>query len=169
MVVGRNAVHYSLSELIVRPTLLVTEESQSGHWFEIGISGSCKLSGPPPEKLVLDLAHRTLNTTSWHFPTRMPSLDSATPNASFDLVLLADGIPVPLPRHYQGELREEKTSSPPTFYEEMTTEISRKDLVRIANSRVVGIQFPSLASFDLDNENIAALRDFATMVSREPQ
>ena len=167
LVLGRG-VHYSLSELKLKPALVVQEGAQSGHSFEIGMSGSCKLVGPPPEKLVVDLTHGVINGRIWHFPLPMPTSDIGSPNASIDVVILADGYAIRLPRHYQGELKK-VSSSDDMSYEAITTEISREDFVRIANSRTVTVQFASLASFDLDNETIAALKSFATTVSDAKQ
>jgi hypothetical protein len=168
LILGKNGVHYSLSELRFHPQVLVNEGAEIGHWFEIGISASRRLVGPPTEKLVLVLTHGTTSGRLWHFPSPMPSSDFVSPNASFDVVILADGYPVTLPRHYQGELKK-VNSSEATSYEEIITEISRQDFVRISNSRAVKVQFASLASFDLDTETIAALKDFATKVSSEGQ
>lgn len=161
---GRNGVHFSLSELKLKPALLVKEKAQSGHWFVIGSSGSCKLPGPPPQLLVLDFTHEIVNRSSWQFPSPMPSSALGSPNASFYVVILADGYSIKLPRHYQGELKKANPSNK-IFYETITTQISREDFIRIANSRVVTVQFASLATFDLDYETLAALKDFATTLS----
>ena len=164
LVLGKHGVHYSLSELRLNPVLLAKDGAQSGHWFEIAISGSSRLVGPPSDRLVLDLTHEIINGRLWHFPLPLPSSDSVSPNASFDVVIWADGYVIRLPRHYQGQLKRTSPSDE-TSYEAIITEISREDFVRIANSTAVTVQFASLASFDLDSETIAALRDFATRVN----
>jgi hypothetical protein len=167
IVVGKNGVHYSLSKNKVNSPVLINQEVQSGHLFQIGISGSCKLVGPPPKKLVLDLTHEVANGGIWHFPSPIPSSDSGS-KASFDVVILADGYAITLPRHYQGEL-EKVSPSAAAFYEDLITEISFEDFLRIANSRAVTIQFSSLVRLDLDNETIAALKEFAATLSGTKQ
>jgi hypothetical protein len=159
---NKNGVHYSLSNLKFKPELLVKDKAQSGHWFVIGSSGSCKLSGPPPQNLVLDLTHEIVNRKSWQFPSPAPTI-LGSQNASFYLVILADGYSIELPRHYQGELKKDNKSD--KFYETITTKISREDFIRIANSRVVTVQFASAATFDFDYETLAALKDFAMTLS----
>jgi hypothetical protein len=84
------------------------------------------------------------------------------------VVILADGYAITLPRHYQGEL-EKVSPSAAAFYEDLITEISFEDFLRIANSRAVTIQFSSLVRLDLDNETIAALKEFAATLSGTKQ
>ena len=164
IVVGRNGVHYSLSKNKVNSSVLIDREVQNGHVLEIGISGSCKLVGPPPQKLVLDLTHEVTNASVWHFPSPIQSTDLAFPNTSFDTVILADGEPIPLPRHYQGEFKK-VAGSDAASYESIVTELSLDNFVRMANSRAVTIQFASAASFDLDEETLSALKDFAAILN----
>jgi hypothetical protein len=164
MVLGRNGIHYSLSKNKLNQPVLINHEGQSGHTFQIGISGSCKLVGPPPQKLILDLTHEITNTSIWHFPSPIPLSDLTSSNASFDTVILADGHAISLPRHYQSELKKISPSDAAS-YESIVTELSLENFVRVANSRAVTIQFASLASFDLDNETIAALKEFASILS----
>jgi hypothetical protein len=112
----------------------------------------------------LDLTHEVANASIWHFPSPLQSTDPGFSNSSFDTVILADGNTISLPRHYQGELKK-FGSSDTSSYESIVTELSLDNFVRIANSRAVTIQFASLASFALDNETIAALKDFAAILN----
>jgi hypothetical protein len=160
----RDELHYYLSDLKLRPTLSVSGKATTNHAFELGSSGSCKLSAPPPQKLVLEIIHDVAQRRDWHFPPPKPSKDFSTPNASLDLSIIADGQTFKIARNFQSELKKDEPSDV-TFYETLITEISREDFTRIANSRAVKINLGSFASFDLDDQTIAVLKYFAETVS----
>jgi hypothetical protein len=160
----RDDLSYYLSDLKLRPKLSINGTSETNHSFEIGSSGSCKLSAPPPQKLVFELIHDVANRKVWHFPPPKPSQDFSKPNASVDLSIMADGQTFKVGGHFQSNLKKDEPSDA-TFYETLITEISREDFTRIANSHAVKINLGPLISFDLDEQTIAVLKYFAETVN----
>jgi hypothetical protein len=164
----RDELYYYLSDLKLSPTLSVKGRAATIHAFELGSSGSCKLSAPPPGKLVFELIHDVAHRKDWHFPPPRPSQDFATPNASFDISVVADGQAIKIPGHFQSELKKDLPTDA-TFYETLITEISLEDFSRIAKSHSVRIELGTFASFDLDDRTIEVLKYFAETVNdREP-
>jgi hypothetical protein len=160
----KDEINYYLSELKLRPAVVVQGKPVNGHLFEFYSSASSKISARPPQKLTFELTHEIVSKSLWHFPTPQPTSDFKTPNASIDLTIVADGISLALPRLYQSELKKDEPSDA-TFYETLITEISLADFNRFANSKAVVIKFGSLASFELSAEAIAAFSDFAKTVN----
>jgi hypothetical protein len=160
----RDELHYYLSDLKLRPTLAVNGKAQTKHAFELGSSGSCKLSAPPPQKLVFELIHDVAKRNDWHFPPPKPSKDFSTPNASFEVTIIADGQTFKIARGFQSELKKDEPADV-TFYETLITEINREDFTRIANSHAVKINLGWFASFDLDEPTIGVLKYFAETIN----
>ena len=160
----RDELHYYLSDLKLTPSLIINGKTESGHSFEFESSASCKLSKPPPDKLVLTLLHDIAQRSKWHFPPPKSSDNMFEPNASFDLTVLADGQRVMIPGLRQSKLQKDAPSDA-TFYETLILELPREDFVRIANSRSAKIELGSFASFELDDRTLAALKAYITTVS----
>jgi hypothetical protein len=162
--VERDELHYYLSDLKIKPPLFIRGKTETNHSFEIGSTASCKLSAPPPQKLVFELIHEVAKRNDSHFPPPRASKGLTEQNASFDIIVLADGQTINIPGHYQSELKKDLPTDA-TYYEVLITEISREDFVRMANAKAVKIQLRSFGSFDLDQKTIDVLKFYSDTVS----
>jgi hypothetical protein len=159
----RDEVNYYQSELKIVADLNVAGRVLKGHSFDIGTTASGKLSRQPPEEVVLTIIHEIEDQQMWHFrrPSQTDSLEQ--PNATIDFTIVADGEKVLLKRGYQSELKKDLPTDK-TYYDSLITSMPFATFSRIAQAKAVEFQLGA-ASFNLDANTTAALKDFAEIIT----